>query len=56
MAAQLYACAEAELGDFGDAFGRGDFSLLLEWFGESLPTRGLLSGIAPDRTCHGRAA
>ena len=40
MAAQLYACAEAELGDIADAFRRGDFSPLLEWLREKVYQRG----------------
>jgi carboxypeptidase Taq len=33
FAAQLYACAERELGDLGEHFARGEFAPLVQWLG-----------------------
>ena len=33
FAAQLYACAEGELGDLGEHFARGEFAPLVQWLG-----------------------
>jgi carboxypeptidase Taq len=40
FAAQLYATAEAELGNLSDQFGRGEFRPLVEWLGSRVYQRG----------------
>jgi carboxypeptidase Taq len=40
FAAQLYACAELELGDLGEHFARGEFVALVQWLGRRVYTQG----------------
>ena len=39
FAAQLYACAELELGDLGEHFARGEFVALVQWLGRGCTGR-----------------
>jgi carboxypeptidase Taq len=58
FAAQLYACAERELGDLGARFARGEFAPLVEWLGRRVYRQGarhsavrlleLVTGSPPD--------
>ena len=40
FAAQLYACAELELGDLGEHFARGEFAALVQWLGRRVYRQG----------------
>jgi carboxypeptidase Taq len=40
FAAQLYACAELELGDLGEQFARGEFGPLVQWLGRRVYRQG----------------
>jgi carboxypeptidase Taq len=40
FAAQLYACAELELGSLGEQFARGEFGALVQWLGRRVYRQG----------------
>jgi carboxypeptidase Taq len=40
FAAQLFACAELELGSLGEQFGRGEFGALRQWLGRRVHSQG----------------
>jgi carboxypeptidase Taq len=40
FAAQLYACAELELGNLGELFARGEFATLVRWLGQRVYRQG----------------